>query len=244
MSPPRWLSVLRLRLRSLVRHARVEDELDEELRYHLERQAQEYAARGLDPEAARHAALRRFGGVEQRKEEARDARRVRLLEDLVQDLRYAARTLRRSPAFSAVAIGSLALAIGASAAIFGAVDSLLLRRLPVREPERLVTFEQVLRDGHRHYNFSLSDFEQLQALGPVTSGLAAVTWPDRYNVVIGTGAGVLDEGRVRLSVVTGSYFDVMGKTALLGRALSPDDDRAPGAHPVAVISHADRKSVV
>jgi predicted permease len=236
MRPSHWIYSVPLRLRSLFRRALVEDELDEELRYHLERQTEANVARGMPRDAARRAALVAFGGVEQRKEEARDARRVRPLEDFFQDLGYAARMLRKSPAFTAVAVLSLALGIGANAAIFSAIDALLLRKLPVHEPERLVTFEQVLQDGHRHYNFSLLDYEQFGALAPLLSGLTATTWPDRYNVLVGAAESALDGGRVRLSVVTGSYFEVLGVAARVGRALDADDDRAPGGHPVAVIS--------
>src|SRR6185369_16880459 len=97
----RWVYTLPLRLRSLVRRGRVEGELDEELRYHLERQIEENVARGMSAEEARYAALRAMGGVEQHKEACRDARRVGVLEDLVRDLRYGLRMLARSPGFSA-----------------------------------------------------------------------------------------------------------------------------------------------
>src|SRR5262245_66345251 len=99
-----WFYTVPLRLRSLFRRRRVEQELDEEFQYHLERQIQEYVAKGLAPEEARGAALRAMGGVERRKEECRDARGVRVIEDSLQDLRYGCRLLRRQPAFTAIAI--------------------------------------------------------------------------------------------------------------------------------------------
>src|SRR5262245_56102114 len=128
-----------LRLRSLFRRERVEQELDEEVRYHLERKIEDLVARGMSPQEARHAALRAFGGVEQSKELSRDARRVNVVLDLVQDLRYAARMMRRNPGFTAVAALSLAIGIGANTAVFSLIDPLFLERLPVPDPAKLVT---------------------------------------------------------------------------------------------------------
>src|SRR5215831_16485117 len=122
-----WFYTAPLRLRSLFRRSQVEQELDEELRYHLDRQIEEHIAKGMTPEEGRYAALRAMGGVERRKEECRDSRRVRWIEDLAQDARYGLRTIGKRPGFTSVAVLSLALGIGANTAIFSASDALLWR---------------------------------------------------------------------------------------------------------------------
>src|SRR5215467_11620902 len=129
-----WFYTIPLRLRSFFRRRQVEQELDEELRYHIEQQIEEHISKGMTEEEARYAALRAMGGVEQRKEECRDMRRVTLIKDLAQDVRYGLRMLRRNLGFTAVAALSLALGIGATTAIFSVIDALMLRRLPVRNP--------------------------------------------------------------------------------------------------------------
>jgi len=211
----------------LLRGRRLERELDAELSDHLARQVADYVAAGVSEADARRRARLEFGGLEQTKEHCRDARGTRLVDDLVQDLRYGLRVLRRSPAFTAVAVASLALGIGANTAIFTLVDALVLRSLPVPEPARLVRLAggswtnaiwEAIRDRDRQLGFEAAAFSET-----------------RFDLAAG-GEADLAQGLF----ASGAFFEVMGVPALLGRTLTPaDDQRGGGAEgPVAVISHA------
>ena len=131
--------VLWSRFRGLFRARQLDERLEEEVRGHLEMLEEEYIHRGMTPEQARYAARRSFGGVEQTKEVHRELRSVPFIETFIQDLRYAARMLRKTPAFTTVAVLSLALGIGANTAVFTLINALMLRMLPVENPRELVT---------------------------------------------------------------------------------------------------------
>jgi predicted permease len=236
----RWVYTIPLRLRSLLRRGRVEAELDEELRYHLERQVEENLARGMTAEEAREAALRAMGGVEQRKEECRDARRVTPVEDFVRDLRYGLRVMLKHPGFTAVAVLSLALGIGANTTIFSMVNGFILRPLPVQNPEELVVpFWGGKTDAEAWGPFSYANYVDLRERNKSLSGLLAVTLTSAGISSGDRGGGASGRAEVVLGeVVSGNYFDVLGVEPVLGRGFLPEEDRAQNAHPVAVISHA------
>jgi len=226
----RWFYKLALRFRSLFKRRRVEQELSDEVRFHVERLVEEKVARGMTPAEARYAALRELGGVEQIKEECRDMRRVNYIENFLQDVRYGWRQLRRNTGFTAVAVVTLALGIGANTAIFSVVYAVLLKPLPFRSPGQLVrVFEANDRAGIPGSGCSYFEFQEWQRQNHVFSGMAAVS-AHELNL---TGRG--EPMVVRVGDVTADFFSVLGVAPLAGRAFLPADD-AQGAAPVVVIS--------
>jgi len=211
----------------LLRKRRLERELDLELRDHLERHVNDLVASGLPEHEARRRARLEFGGLEAAKEDCRDARGTRLVDDFFQDLRYGWRSLRKSPGFTLVAIASLALGIGANTAIFTVVDALILRALPVHEPGRLVR----LAGG----SWTNPIWEEIRARQhPLFAGAAACS-DMRFDLAQG-GEADFASG----FFASGEFFEVVGVKALVGRTLSVADDRRDGGTegPAVVISHA------
>jgi predicted permease len=240
------LNKLRLRLRALFFKPRMEDELQTELQFHLERESEENIARGMTPEEAHYAAMRSFGGVERVKEESRDVWGIRLVEELWLDLRYGLRILLKSKGFTVVAALSLALGIGANTALFSVVDAVLLRTLPVAEPERLVLFEWQAGQAFRTNGMSGMSSEQAAFRYDIFEKMrqartAAVESPltDLFAFAsIHKGIAVMGDQAeiVNGQFVSGGYYAGLRLQPILGRVITDEDDR-PGAAPVVVLSY-------
>lgn len=225
----RRLKIFRLRLRSLFSRSKVERELGEELRYHLERQIEEDLAAGKTPEEARYAALRSFRDMEQRKEQCRDMRAVDALEALFRDLRYAVRTLRRSPGFTAVAFFTLALGIGATTAIFSVAYGVLVRALPYKEPSRLIVLHETTPKVGT-VGVSYPNFLDWRAQNRAFSQMAAVCGVD-FNL-----AGIAQPQNVSGQAVSPNFLSTLGVHPFLGRDFDPSEGKA-GTAPVVLLSY-------
>jgi predicted permease len=212
------------RLFNVVRGDRLIHEIDEEFESHVA----DAVAEGRDSAEARRA----FGAALRHREASRDIRRVMWLDDFLMDLRYAARTLARQPGFLAAAVLSLGLGIGANTAIFSLIDAVMLRAMPVSEPQQLVQITRSYAGGQTGGNFSYPLFEYLRDGNHVFSGLFAQS--SSVNRVRIDVHGVTE--RVNAALVSGSYHAVLGMTAATGRLLVAEDD-VPGAPAVAVISY-------
>jgi predicted permease len=213
-----------------VTRRRDDDRLKEEIEEHLALHAADLVRAGLTSVEARRQARIRFGGVESTKEEYRDRQRLPVVETVLRDLRVAVRQLRKAPLFAVTATISLAIGIGANAAIFALVDRVLLRSLPVTDPHELVyVVDQQRLEGGRNPRFSYPFYTAVKDADALNGIAAHFLLP--FNAITG------DEiARVPGELVSGNYFSVLGVGTELGRPLTVDDDRTPGAHPVAVIS--------
>jgi len=223
-------SVLRS-LRTLFKIKRTEREMERELRFHLEMEAEENLRRGMDPEEARLTALRSFGGVERFKEHCRDVKRNRPLETLWQDARFGARMLRRNPGFALVAVLTLGLGIGANTAIFSVIYGVLLRPLPYQNGERLLTLRQhAPLAGVDNMGFSVKEIADYRAQ---TQALDEVV---EYHAMTFTLFGRREPELVQAGVVSANFFDVLGVKPKLGRSFLTGDEQH-GADAVLILSH-------
>lgn len=220
-----------LRLRSLFGRNRVERELANEFAFHLDRQIEENLARGMSASEARAAALRELGGIAQLQEECRDMRRVNLVETVLADVRYAVRGFRRQPGFAILATLTLALGIGASAALFSLVNTVLIRRLPFADPGRLAMIWESDTTGRTPLDTPApANFADWKARNRTFADMAAGGWVT-FNF---TGWG--EPEQIHGQRVTANFFSLLGVKPAIGRLLAPSDDNLQSGH-VAVIGY-------
>lgn len=233
----RWHYKLPLRLRSLLRKNEADLDLSEELQFHLQNQIDEYVAQGMDPQEARYAACRSLGGIEQAKEECRDARRVNWLQDLIQDSRYAIRSLLNAGSFTAIAIITLAVGIGANTAMFSVVNAVLLRPLPFHDPQRLVALSEDIREKPSSgptgpplssRTFSYPDFMDVRASSRSFEAMAAY---ENDNLTMTSDRAAI---HVRAETVSASLFGLLEVQPEIGRGFLASEDAA--GHYVIVLS--------
>jgi predicted permease len=225
-----WATVAAARLRGLFGHKRLERELDEEVRFHLDMQIEDNLKSGMNPAEARYAAMRSFGGLDPMKETYRERRTFALVETTAQDLRYAARTLRKSPGFTITAVTVLAVAIGANTAMFSVLNGVLLRPLPYRSPEQLAMLwtedpTQKLREGRS----ALWDVEQWRSQSQTFADMATL---DTVSTVLAGTDGV--EQIVGASI-SANLLPLLGVRPVLGRSFSTDE--AEQQQRLVLISH-------
>src|SRR4029450_723971 len=213
MQVERWLYMLPLKWRSIVRRQQVDQDLDDEIEYHLEQQVDALVAQGMDRSEAWRTVRRNFGGVDLAKDQCRDARGVQLIDTLRQDARYAGRTLRRNPGFATVAVLTLALGIGANTAVFSLVDGILLSRLPYAFPGQLVSIKVA--------NYPNGGFS---AMREEIRSLDVAAYAEGHSFTL-TGGG--EPMRLTGSRVSAELFSVLGVRPALGRWLRPGEDVSP-----------------
>ena len=213
----------------LSRRTQMEAQLEKELSFHLEQHTSELVARGIAPEEARRQARLALGGPEQVKEKCRDARGTRLLEDLLQDTRYALRTFRRKPGFTVVTLLVLSLGIGATTVMFAVINSVLLRPLSYPQPDRLVTLRGFTETFGESWGFSNLDFADARR---ESQTLALAAWTYAGGTISAPGEPEYVNGRQ----ISPELFSTLGISPVQGRAFRPDED-GPGASAVAIISY-------
>jgi predicted permease len=229
------------KLRNALYPKRLDDELRDEMSDHLERRAAALREQGLPEKDARLEAAKRFGNLTQLREQSREIRLSAILETTFQDLRYAARGMRKSPAFAITAILSLALAIGANTAIYSIVDAALLRPLPVAEPERLFTLStlQIQQQGQERpvedVSFSYPLLQRFRAAAGDSARLGLFNTGFQYDIRIPDKDAPVEKAICQF--VSGDAFDILEVPPAMGRVFTPAEDRVPGGHPYVVISY-------
>jgi predicted permease len=238
-----WLLRIARKLRLVAGGEEFSRDLEDEMAFHRDQVARDLIADGLSPREARQAAARHFGNAAHLRDQSREAWGWQPLEHLLQDVSFGLRTmLRRSPILTLVAVLSLALGIGANTAIFSLLDAILLRSLPVAAPQQLVLFGHGLwvgsTNGMPNKSWELFSYPWYREFAKKTDVFSGVTAID--SIEFGTHGSFAAGPRqlVRADLVSGSFFNVLGVHAMLGRMLDDNDDRAPGAGPVAVASYA------
>ena len=227
----RYLRLVLARLRGLFAGTREDQDLREELETHLEMETAELVRRGMDPATARRQARLASGGLTQAAEAVRDQRGLPWIENVLADLRYSFRSLRRNPGFTAVVVITLALGIGATTAIFSVVRGVLLKPLPHRDGDRLVYLRHSTDAlGGENMLFSVPEIRDLR------EGAPAFTYIAEYSPWEAVLRGDADVATVKVGLVTGNFFDVMGLSPVLGRLTRASDD-GPGVPPVTVLTH-------
>ncbi len=223
-----------LRLRALGRRQAVEHELDEELRFHVEMEAAKNVREGMSPEEARRAALVAFGGVERHKEAVRDARTWSWLERFGGDLRYALRGLKRSPAFTATVIVTLALGLGANATMFGVVDRLLFRPPPLlRDPAAVHRVYFRYLDHGKPFTSATTQYARFQDLQRWTTSFSHVVAFTQLPLPLGPGDAARE---MSAAAVSAEFFRLFEAPPAAGRYFGPAEDRPPDGAPAAVLS--------
>ena len=235
----RWYHKLPLRLRSLFRRNAAELDLSEELQFRLQNQIDEFVAQGMDPQEARQAAFRSLGGVEQIKEECRDARKINLVDNFLQDSRFALRMLRRSPGFAAVACVTMALGIGATTSVFSVVRAVIFAPLPFRQPARLVHLW--LSEGPPGQHYRRGDQAFFSSARPADLHDWRVHNQSFERISAYRKRSMLLSGSKEADLVDGQevydeFFEMLGTSAQLGRGLQASDYEPSAGH-VVVISN-------